>query len=179
MPLDARAPQAYEDIDARSDILGSTSFYELNMIVSGICVALACVVACIHLSRFATHLSNPGEQVKYEAPPESFYPVTVLISLPQTPRIMRVFTLIPLYSVLSFLSICVPRAMVYLHPWLDVFQSQALVSFFLLMCEFVAPTHDQRDIFFAALPTRDKKSPQGRRDNLGWYRVSAPASRCH
>ena len=84
---------------------------------------------------------------------------------------MRVATLIPLYSLFSFLSICFPYARVYLHPWLDVFQSQALVSFFLLMCEFVSPSHDQRDIFFAALTVRDKKSPDGTRGSLEWYRV--------
>ena len=48
-------------------MFGSISFYEFNMIISGACAAFACMVIFIHLIRFATHLSNPGEQVKYEA----------------------------------------------------------------------------------------------------------------
>ena len=100
-------------------------------------------------------------------------PAMVLTPLPSH-RIMRIFIVIPLYSIISFLGICIPSAMVYLHPWLDVFQSLALVSFFLLICEFVAPTHDQRDMFFTTLAASNPKSRKRAKHGQGWYRVSGP-----
>ena len=85
---------------------------------------------------------------------------------------MKIGCLIPFYSIFSFLSICFPKAYVYLDPWLDVFQSVALGSFFLLMCEFVSPSAEQRDVFFAALKVPDKKAAGGTGGGLVWYRVS-------
>jgi Organic solute transporter Ostalpha len=85
---------------------------------------------------------------------------------------MKITCVVPFYSIVSFLSICFPRAYVYLDPWLDVFQSLALGSFFLLMCEYVSPSEERRDIFFAALKVSDKKAPDEIGDGLAWYRVS-------
>lgn len=65
--LSSRTCQAYQKVDASSNFIGSTSFYESNMIVPSVCAAFACVIIFVHLIRFATHLSNPGEQIKYEA----------------------------------------------------------------------------------------------------------------
>src|SRR5271163_3349241 len=83
---------------------------------------------------------------------------------------MKIAFLIPLYSVFSFLSICFPKAFVYLVPWLSVFQSIALGSFFLLMCEWVSPSETQRAVFFAALKVPDKTGVTGA-GGLTWYRV--------
>jgi len=87
---------------------------------------------------------------------------------------MRISLLIPMYSLISFLCICFPKSTVNLLPWLDVFQAQALVSFFLLMCEYVSTSHEQRDVFFATLTVKDKKAPRGRRSVYRWYRVRTP-----
>jgi len=88
-------------------------------------------------------------------------------------RIMRICLLIPLYSVFAFMSICFPNGFVYLTPWLDVFQSIALGSFFLLLCEFILPSYHQRDVFFAALkvPHGKKHEKSGPISGLTWYRV--------
>ncbi|KAK1763080.1 organic solute transporter Ostalpha-domain-containing protein, partial [Phialemonium atrogriseum] len=134
--------------NASSPLYGDTSFYDFNKILSGSCATFACGIMLVHIIRHANHLSNPGEQVK----------------------IMRIALLIPLNSLFSFLSICYPAAKVYLLPWLDVFQAHALASFFLLMCEFVSPSDDQRTIFFAAMAIPDKKAPDGGQDGLAWYR---------
>ena len=81
--------------------------------------------------------------------------------------------MIPIEAFLNFISIVEPNAYVYLDPWIDVFQAWALGSFFLLMCEFVSPSAQFRDVFFAAF-----KVPQRRRNRdpglggLEWYRVS-------
>ena len=84
---------------------------------------------------------------------------------------MRVSMLIPLYSLFSFLSLCFPEAKVYLLPWLDVFQANSLCAFFLLMCDYISTSHEQRDVFFAAFTVLDKKSPNGSINGLAWYRV--------
>jgi len=89
---------------------------------------------------------------------------------------MKIALLIPLYSIFSFLSICFPISFVYLVPWLHLFQAFALGSFFLLMCEFVSPSSEQRDVFFAALRVLDKREAGGVGDGLTWYRVRTATS---
>ncbi|RVX67899.1 hypothetical protein B0A52_08504 [Exophiala mesophila] len=101
------------------------------------------------MARHATHFSKPNEQTK----------------------ILKICALIPIEAFLNFISIVEPNAYVYLDPWIDVFQAWALGSFFLLMCEFVSPSAQFRDVFFAAF-----KVPQRRRNRdpglggLEWYR---------
>lgn len=63
---------------------------------------------------------------------------------------MRIGTLITMYSLICFLSVCFPKAEVYIHPWLDLVEGFALGSFFLLLCDYVSPHHEQRELFFAA-----------------------------
>lgn len=86
-------------------------------------------------------------------------------------RILRISLIIPFWSIFSFLSICFPTAQVYLHPWLEFVQSICLGTFFLLLCEFVSPSEQHRDVFFAALTIKDKKSETGTQDGLQWFRV--------
>jgi hypothetical protein len=84
---------------------------------------------------------------------------------------MKIACLIPAYATFSFIAVCAPTSAVYLSPWLDVFQSVSLGYFFLLLCEFVSPNREQRDLFFAALHIRDKKAPGQEGGGLKWYRV--------
>lgn len=85
---------------------------------------------------------------------------------------MRVALLIPLYSIFSFLCICFPVATVYLLPWLDIFQANSLVAYFLLLCEYVSPHHEERELFFAGLDIKDKRAPGGKADGVKWFRVN-------
>jgi hypothetical protein len=91
-------------------------------------------------------------------------------------RILKICTLLPIYSLLSFISIAEPDAYVYLEPWCHYFEAIALGSFFLLLCEFVSPSSDFRDVFFAALETKASRKARERGkpavDGLEWYRVS-------
>ncbi|PYH40715.1 OSTA/TMEM184 family protein [Aspergillus saccharolyticus JOP 1030-1] len=123
------------------------SFHTFNMILSGACTAFTCLSIFVLMSMHATHLSKPKEQLK----------------------IMRISTLLPLYSVFSFLSICFPEIYVYLEPWLDVFQSAALGTFYLLMLELLAPATSRQDMFFAALAIPPSGS-ESAADSLSWYR---------
>ncbi len=83
--------------------------------------------------------------------------------------------MIPIYGIISFITIAFPNSYIYLNPWIDVFQSIALGSFFLLLCEFVSPSSQYRDVFFAALEV-----PQGKKGKqiggLEWYRVGRTSS---
>jgi hypothetical protein len=85
---------------------------------------------------------------------------------------MKVALMIPLFALFSFISVVSPQSFVYLSPWLDYFEGVALASFFLLLCEYVSPAAArQRDVFFAALEIKDKKSPDGRGNGVVWFRV--------
>ncbi|KAJ9148694.1 hypothetical protein NKR23_g5001 [Pleurostoma richardsiae] len=134
--------------DPTDPVVGGLSFYHLNMIVSGACVAFSCLVIFALMIRHATHFSNPNQQLK----------------------IMRICVIIPIYAIFSFISIVVPAAYAYLEPWIDLFQAIALGDFFLLMSEFVTPTDRHRDLFFSALEIPQKKRGQSTLDGLAWYR---------
>jgi hypothetical protein len=82
-------------------------------------------------------------------------------------RIMRVGNLISAFALISFLSICFPSAAVYIQPWLHVFEGFALGSFFLLLCDYVSPHRDQRDVFFATK----------RKNGMKWFKVRLSRTR--
>jgi hypothetical protein len=88
---------------------------------------------------------------------------------------MKIACFVPAFALVSFIGICSPKSNVYLEPWVDVFEAVALSCFFLLLCEFVSPDTTQREMFFAALQVKDKKTPSGVGGGLIWYRVSSAA----
>jgi membrane-associated phospholipid phosphatase len=65
---------------------------------------------------------------------------------------MKIGALITTYALVSFFSVAFPEASVYMHPWLDVIEGTALGSFFLLLCDYISPSQEQREIFFATKP---------------------------
>lgn len=88
-------------------------------------------------------------------------------------RILKICTLIPVYSLGSWISIAAPSSYIYLDPWLEFYQGIALGSFFLLLCEYVSPSAASRDVFFAALKVPEKRLGRGSGkeiDGLEWYR---------
>jgi hypothetical protein len=96
--------------------------------------------------------------------------------LTSVPRILKICALIPIYGIVSFITIAFPNSYIYLDSWIEVFQAIALGSFFLLLCEFVSPSSQSRDVFFAGLEV-PKSRLGGRKnggrpvDGLEWYRV--------
>ena len=74
---------------------------------------------------------------------------------------MRIGTLITMFALISFLSVCYPEAEVYIHPWLDPVEGFALGSFFLLLCDYVSPHQHEREAFFAAK----------QKNGLKWFKV--------
>lgn len=136
--------------DASQPLFGTISFYTFNMILSGSFAAASCLIIFTLMILHATHLSKSNEQIK----------------------ILRISLIIPFWSIISFLSICFPTAEVYLHPWLEFVQSICLATFFLLLCEFVSPSEQHRDVFFAGMTVKNKKAANGEENGLQWYRVS-------
>ncbi|KAM0235208.1 hypothetical protein ACHAPO_006005 [Fusarium lateritium] len=125
--------------DAKQNLIGNLSFYQFAMFLGGSCSAVAMITMFTCKQLHATHLSNPSEQVK----------------------IMRVGNLISAFALISFLCICFPTAEVYIQPWLHVFEGFALGSFFLLLCDYVSPHRDQRDVFFATK----------RKNGMRWFKT--------
>ncbi|OBR15169.1 Duf300 domain-containing protein [Colletotrichum higginsianum IMI 349063] len=134
--------------NATKPLFGNTSFYKFNIILSGSFTAASCLIIFILMFLHATHLSKRNEQIK----------------------ILRISLIIPFWSIISFLSICFPSAEVYLHPWLESVQSICLGTFFLLLCEFVSPSAQHRDVFFAALTVKNQKAADGEQNGLEWFR---------
>ena len=83
-------------------------------------------------------------------------------------RIMRIASLLPLYAIFSFLSVCFPNAHVYLHGWIDYFQGMALYSFLMLLCDFVTP-NDMHQGYFASLRIPKKKGSNITINGLVWF----------
>src|ERR1700753_3903505 len=83
---------------------------------------------------------------------------------------MKICLLLPLYSIISILSLVYAEVDVYLHPWLNVVE-----SFFLLLLEYISESRAERDVFFAALVIVDKKAQRkgqsSQKGGLPWYRV--------
>ena len=88
---------------------------------------------------------------------------------------MRISSIVPVYSIFSFLSVCFPSSYVYSSSWPDPFEGVALYTFFLLLCEFIAPSDEQR---VQLLATQQIKPSRLRRrappvDGLAWFKVRA------
>jgi hypothetical protein len=81
---------------------------------------------------------------------------------------MRVSLLIPVYVLISWISIAAPEAYPYINPWIHVVEAWSLCSFFLLLCEYMAPTQRERDAFLARKYIPNKKGAvQGHK----WFEV--------
>lgn len=121
---------------------GGFDFFTINQIITGACACFTLISLFILMFRHATHLSRPNEQL----------------------NILRICCYLPVFAIGCFLNVSFPNAYVYITPWLDFVQAIALCNFFLLMCQFVSPSDQHREVFFAALkvPQKQKKSRRGR-----------------
>ncbi|KAF4628367.1 hypothetical protein G7Y89_g9782 [Cudoniella acicularis] len=135
---------------AQQNIFGDVSFNQFAVLVGGAATALGCLVSLFLMTMHATHISKPREQYK----------------------IMKICLVIPWYSITSFLSICFPNVFIGLSPWFNYFEGIALATLFLLMCEYIAPSQTERELFFSALEIQQKKGPTlTGKESLEWYRA--------
>ncbi|KAJ1716796.1 organic solute transporter Ostalpha-domain-containing protein [Aspergillus flavus] len=134
--------------------VGNFTFYQFNMIISGICTAIVLILIFGLMGRHAMHMSNPNEQLK----------------------IMRICNLIPSYQILSFISICFPNSYIYLQGFTEVLQGVALYAFLMLLCDFMAPNDKSKVEFFSSLEIRRQWQSKKKRNGLAflsltWYSV--------
>lgn len=122
---------------------GGFDFFTINQIITGACACFVLLSLFVLMLRHATHLSRPNEQL----------------------NILRICCYLPVFAIGCFLEVSFPNAYVYINPWLDFVQAIALCNFFLLMCQFVSPSDEHREVFFAALkvPQKKKRGGAGRR----------------
>jgi len=148
---DRKQTQANSETDAPEAFVSNISFHHLNMIFSGACTALACLVIFMVQVSHACRYSNPNQQRK----------------------IMRISLLIPIYSVVSFLSICFPNAYVYIFAWTDFCQSITLGTFFLLLNEYLSVVIERQDSASKPLqPFQYDEMEEERLEELQWQKVS-------
>ncbi|CEO60463.1 hypothetical protein PMG11_05090 [Penicillium brasilianum] len=132
--------------DASENFVGEYTFHKFNMILSGACTAITCFVILFTMIKHSLRFSNPNEQLK----------------------IMRIATLLPIYSILSFISICFPNSYVYLTGWVEVIEGIALYTFLMLLCDFLAPNDRNRVDFFASLRIPSRMDKTKTNDGLTW-----------
>ncbi|KAJ5093725.1 hypothetical protein N7456_009586 [Penicillium angulare] len=136
--------------EVEDPFLGNMTFYHFNMIVSGACTLLTCIIIFTLKMQHATHFSVPNEQVK----------------------IMRIINMLPAYSVLSFICICFPNSYVYFQGWTELFQGIALYAFHMLLIDFLGPTERRRDEFFGKLRVKKSFRKGQYREGLSWLKLS-------
>ncbi|KAH8668627.1 organic solute transporter Ostalpha-domain-containing protein [Xylariales sp. PMI_506] len=133
---------------AMEPIAGKYDFHQINVVISGICAAFATVSLAVLMFRHATHFSKPKEQAE----------------------ILRISVFLPIYGIGSFIEVCAPTTYVYLQPWLEVVQSFALASFFLMMCRFLSNENaSNTDVFLAPFRAVQAKSDKPQSKQMFLY----------
>ncbi|KAI5303990.1 hypothetical protein KEM56_006987 [Ascosphaera pollenicola] len=107
------------------------TFHKLALVVSGSTAIFAVVVSFIIMFDHAIHYSVPTQQR----------------------HIMRIVFMVPIYAVVSFLSLYFYRKSVYFTVLRDCYEAFAIASFFSLLCNYIADNlHDQKAYFREAVP---------------------------
>lgn len=107
------------------------TFHHFGLLISAIFGLISVVISLFLIWRHATHYLVPGEQK----------------------HIIRILFMVPVYSVVSFLSYLYYRHAVYFDVLRDCYEAFAISSFFALLCHYCAPTlHDQKEYFRHVVP---------------------------
>ncbi|KAJ5958361.1 uncharacterized protein N7479_005511 [Penicillium vulpinum] len=110
---------------------GGITFHTLALLVGGACAIVACVVSLVLIMLHATHYSKPIEQR----------------------HIIRILFMVPVYSLVAWLSIFFYRDSVYFEVIGDCYEAFCISAFFSLMCHYIAPDlHSQKDYFRGIQP---------------------------
>ena len=102
------------------------TFHRLGLILTALFGLLAVLLSLFLIYQHATHYSKPNEQR----------------------HVIRILFMVPVYSVVSFISYYNYRHVVYYEVIRDCYEAFAIASFFWLLCNFVAPDlRSQKDYF--------------------------------
>lgn len=107
------------------------TFHELALTISAVCGVIAIVVSLSLMFMHAIRYSRPKEQR----------------------HIIRILFMVPIYALVSFLSIVFYQHSVYYEVLRDCYEAFAIASFFSLMCAYLAEDlHDQKQYFRSIKP---------------------------
>lgn len=63
-------------------------------------------------------------------------------------RIIRVVSLVPVFAIISFLTVAFEDTSIYLTPLVSLYEAIAFTGFFMLLCEFINPDEAARNAYF-------------------------------
>lgn len=107
------------------------TFHELTIAISAVCGAIAIIVSLVLMFMHAIRYSRPKEQR----------------------HIIRILFMVPIYALVSFLSIVFYTHSVYYEVIRDCYEAFAIASFFSLMCAYLAEDlHNQKQYFRGIKP---------------------------
>lgn len=110
------------------------TFHHFGLILSAVFGLISVVVAFFLIFKHATHYLKPWEQK----------------------HIIRILLMIPIYSVVSFLSYLYYRHAIYFEVLRDCYEAFAISAFFTLLCHYIAPNlHEQKDYFRTLDPIKN------------------------
>jgi hypothetical protein len=107
------------------------TFHHFGLFLAAVFGGIATIIGLTLIFLHATHYLKPYEQR----------------------HIIRILLLIPIYSVVSFLSYLEYRHAIYFDILEGCYEAFAISSFFTLLCHYIAPNlHDQKDYFRTLVP---------------------------
>lgn len=107
------------------------TFHQLTLAISAVCGVIAIVVSLLLMFMHAIRYSRPKEQR----------------------HIIRILFMVPIYALVSFLSIVFYTHSVYYEVLRDCYEAFAIASFFSLMCGYIAEDlHAQKQYFRSIKP---------------------------
>ncbi|KAJ5833692.1 hypothetical protein N7474_002003 [Penicillium riverlandense] len=110
---------------------GGITFHRLSELVGAVFAVVACAVSFFLIMGHATHYSKPEEQR----------------------HIIRILFMVPIYSLVAWLSIYFYHYAVYFEVIGDCYEAFCISAFFALMCHYIAPDlHSQKDYFRGVQP---------------------------
>lgn len=102
------------------------TFHRLILVISAVGGLIAIIVSLFLMFMHATHYSRPTEQR----------------------HILRILFMVPIYAMVSFLSIVFYYHSVYYEVLRDCYEAFAIASFFNLLCSFIGDNlHEQKEYF--------------------------------
>ncbi|KAI9793678.1 MAG: hypothetical protein M1816_007573 [Peltula sp. TS41687] len=112
-------------------LLLALTFHQIGLILSATFALIATLVSSWLMLQHARHYSRPHEQK----------------------HIIRILLMVPIYSIVSFLSFEFYRHFIYFQVLRDCYEAVAIASFFTLLCHYIAPNlHDQKERFRLLTP---------------------------
>jgi hypothetical protein len=107
------------------------TFHHFGLFLAAIFGLISVIMSLFLIMQHAMHYIKPNEQK----------------------HIIRIVFMIPVYSIVSFLSYLFWRQAIYFEVLRDCYEAFAISSFFALLCNYVANNlHDQKDFFRSITP---------------------------